>query len=467
MPVRLVKSEDDAKYDVPSHPNNNNDHNNPHLMRMDEDDNDEVVQEIDVFLSPTLAGKIHLLQFPLTQLPPTKGQSTNSHTTIHSMTPSEARIKALHGKLELDVPLPSNMERDGGYTFVDDLRTFQSQTIPIQTHLCLAKMTMQQSQENGGTSELHLVPLTDIKQMRPSFHHVDAEDQDNGVDDNRDNMETDAVGSGAGHKPVVFQRKESERAAHARKSSYAYKKASEDSEEWTALDVCVPQSNEYQQVVNNALCDNKHQQVLANAISQSTYLQSLQYLPEGGAGASKIAADDFDGHDLKSIVARLSSQMQGGGPIPWVVLRANFDSTVVSNAQLLQALTVVSVLVRGNFCVHSKFLPSLPPAAARARTFLLLLLHLHGSLHRPRLDRVFNQTTTNSSTTLGLSSDQLLSILQTLAQKTSLGWTLRLPDDEVFVRNHPTCVRKHNEYWKRQEQRFRQDLTLYNATAEI
>ena len=50
-------------------------------------------------------------------------------------------------------------------------RTFASHTIPITTHLTLGKVL-----PVGGDDDdmaLHLVPLTHITQMRPTFTHVD------------------------------------------------------------------------------------------------------------------------------------------------------------------------------------------------------------------------------------------------------------------------------------------------------
>jgi hypothetical protein len=103
------------------------------------DENDEIEQVIDVFLSPELAEQLHLLQYPLTQLQ--RPSTSSSASVVEALSrPSEGRVKPLHGQLQLEVPLPENMEHEGSYAFVGNRRVFASQTIPIQTHLCLGKL---------------------------------------------------------------------------------------------------------------------------------------------------------------------------------------------------------------------------------------------------------------------------------------------------------------------------------------
>ena len=78
--------------------------------------------------------------------------------------------------------------------------------------------------ENSVTTDaLHLLPLTHINHMRPSFRHVDEQQE---ADDNIEAAEP-AEEQSPEKKPVIFQRKESERTAMARKSSYAFKRASD------------------------------------------------------------------------------------------------------------------------------------------------------------------------------------------------------------------------------------------------
>jgi DNA-directed RNA polymerase-3 subunit RPC5 len=465
---------------------------------------DEIEQEIDVFLSPHLADKLYLLQYPLTQSMRDSYSSPASSFIGTLSHPSEGRIKPLHGQLELEIPLPGNMEREGSYAFIDEKRVFTSQTIPVQTHLCLGRLVVS-SVPGGGSgaavaaggrgdgqnvsaaatttaassAELHLIPIAGIKQMRPSFQHVDAEDQ----------LEANFLGgSEMDHhqhhdnrpyekKPVLYQRKESDRAVLARKSSYAYQKASEDSEAWSDLDVHLPLSAEYHQLMKNAYCHrNRSQRVLAESTTPSAYIQSLYYQVGEGTksriGIPRSLSSTTD--DLRSLVRRVASRMMGGGPIPFEILRSSFapDGGDVSiDRQLLRALSVVAVLVRGSFVLNSKFLASassssVPPHVARARTLILLLLERFGRVSRPQLDRIYGPYQPGDSPRR-LTSDRLLLILEQVAMKTTEGWTLKLSDDTFFLERFPEERTMFERYWKKQETRFRIELQRFSESAPL
>jgi len=71
--------------------------------------------------------------------------------------------------------------------YVMDKRAYGSQTIQISTHMCIGKLQPLQSVINDEnsikTDALHLIPLTHISQMRPSFRHIDEEHEDGTIDE--------------------------------------------------------------------------------------------------------------------------------------------------------------------------------------------------------------------------------------------------------------------------------------------
>lgn len=400
----------------------------------DDRNGDEVVREIDVYLSPSLYQKLYLLQYPLQQEPVRR--------------PVVARMKPRHGMIELDHPLPNHTEREGQYTHMNE-RTFQSQTIPVQTHLCLGKMERVSNADTGAQSALHLVPLGHISQMRPSFRHIDtANGTHNQVGDD-DDMDMADEQKQKDKKPVLFQRKESERAALARKSSYAFKKASEEAEEWLELEVCRPDTDAHRDILDQIKCPAKHQHVILPSKENTvSYVNSLNYI-----SLTEDPHHSFHGSDARSVAARLTTIMSSGYPIPYSLLRKRFRQEI-SDVTLLQALSVCAVLVRGNLCLNSKFLTGLPRPVQRARTLVLLLLEMDGIIERKKLLHVYKDKE-------DVSSERLLFTLRQVAKQTVIGWELKIQDDPVFQESFPEHVRLHKQYWERQALRFKKEITIY------
>ena len=145
------------------------------------------------------------------------------------------------------------------------------------------------------SSKIDLVPLHRILQMRPSFAHVDAlfqnDDDDDNDDDENNNDEASERAKEAqeeekkGLKPIVFQKPESERAAMQRKTSYAFKKANEDAEEWIDLKVHGFKSLARKEAMKKAYCprsarDNHLEfQKGGKTGGSAGYVRSLNYLP--------------------------------------------------------------------------------------------------------------------------------------------------------------------------------------------
>jgi len=402
----------------------------------DADDNrngDEIAREIDVYLSPALYQKLYLLQYPLQQEPVRR--------------PVIARMKPRHGLIELDHPLPNHTEREGQYTHMNE-RTFQSQTIPVQTHLCLGKMERVPN-NTGAQSALHLVPLGHISQMRPSFRHIDTANGNHNQAGDDDDMDMVNEQKPKDKKPVLFQRKESERAAMARKSSYAFKKASEEAEEWLELEVCRPDTDSHRDILEQIKCPAKHQHVILPSKENTvSYVNSLNYI-----SLTEDPYHSLNGSDARSVAARLTAIMSSGYPIPYSVLRKRFRPEI-SDATLLQALSVCAVLVRGNFCLNSKFLTGLPRAVQRARTLVLLLFETDGIIERKKLLHVYKDKE-------DVSPERLLFTLRQVAKQTVIGWELKIQDDPVFLESFSEHAGLHEKYWERQAVRFKKEIIIY------
>lgn len=387
---------------------------------------DEIVREIDVLLSPAMASQLHLMQFPL----------QHEHVPL----PEAARIKKDHGMIELDESIPHNAGNEGLFSL--DQRTFTSQTIPVSTHMALAKMS-----DTG--KELHVVPLSHISQMRPSFAHVDETTNDPEVVPEKEEEKLEK-------KPVIFQKKETERAALARKSSFAYKKASQDSEAWKMLIVCGPDTLQHRQAEDSIVCPSPLTPLVsANAIAgaqdaSSAFVHSLNYLPavhDVDEVASEVASSD-----VRSVCAQLTVSLQRGWPVPFSVVKNQFPA--VSDEDLMTALSSCAVLVRGNFVLQSQLLP-LTPALQQARTFILFLLQRVGHVERIRLEHAFRERE-------GVTSEAIQMLLEQVAIRGVHGWQPKIQDNLDLYDVFPEQTQLHTQYWERQETRFADFLQLYN-----
>jgi DNA-directed RNA polymerase-3 subunit RPC5 len=414
---------------------------------MDEDD--EVIREIDVFCSPALTSQLHLIQFPLQHKP--------------VPLPEQARIRTKHGlMLELDQSLPANIGRDGDYFL--QKRTHVSQTIPVSTHLALAKMIQSKDDKDA----LYLVPLEHILQMRPSFNHVDKSVSTDAAVDAEDD-DQDAEPDAKERKPLMFQKKESERATIARQSSYAYKIACEESEEWQVLEVYGRDSAEYQQAYEQVLQGRKDGSRVPSLSSgeAESYIESLNYLPASSHGedemdltsspeqpTSKSTTEPPSQSQLMTrLVHKLTTLLHRGWPMPYSILSPQFLGT--NDSDLLMALAHCAVLVRGNFVLQSRFLPLEKPKVRQARTFILYLLHSFGYVQRTRLDQVYKDTK--------VTPEWIEVLLQQVGKKSLNGWVLKLEDNHAFCEAYPEHARLHQQYWERQSIHFSESIKKYLA----
>lgn len=405
------------------------------------DDGDEVVRTIDLYLSPTLSEQMYLMQFPL--------QSSSSNSVPQQ--PESARIKKKHNLLELEHPIPySKIGSEGNFSFLT--RKQISHTIPISTHMALGKLA-----DDGS---IHLVPFSHMTQMRPDFCHVNLQDETS--DD-----QPEETAKAPEKKPLLFQKKESERAAMIRKSSYAYKKASEEEEEWQDLIICGPQTPEYNECQRSLLEDGR-KSIAGVTCSESDFVKTLNYIPGSGnddgddgdeMDQPPITSDDQEEREpspLVSVVKKCTKLLSRGVPVPFSVIRLQIQSSI-DDRDLIQALSSCSVLVRGNFYLQSRLCAGLDPDLVQARTLILYLLQTDGKLQRKGIEAVYLENDV-------VTSEWIHTILQQVALRCRHGWTTRLTDNLTFLARFPEQTELHNQYWERVGNRLQEELDIYRST---
>ena len=410
----------------------------------EEDDDDVVVQEIDVFVSSisvpihnntsTIAGnssqyhhRTYLMQYPghWNHQQPLMASTTTStnHTTAAAVTavvttatadqqqPVSIRIKPRHNIIEAEHEVESGWQKNDNVVNTTTTRTYESQTIPMNTHLCFGKYM-----HHPSSTELHLIPITHVTQMRPSFQHLtnhllnpddDHEDDDNN-DFNNDDDENPNTTTMTTTSTITYQRKESDRAIAARKSSYAYQKQSQDQEVFLPLQVLViPVTRDVPDAITTTT--NRRSSIFPSdsqsAPSRTAYLQSLNYLVQPLSNTNfnhahntttvvtttqlpprdmmDMTDHNYQNVERKRILSRIMTILQwNNGPIPFSILILSIQeknhthaarTTITTTADkattttpepllqlLLSVLNTIAVLVRGNWYIHSKFMTILP-----------------------------------------------------------------------------------------------------------
>eukprot|EP01082_Thalassiosira_pseudonana_P002815 g2519.t1 g2519 contig12:279387-280566(+) len=355
-------------------------------------------------------------------------------------------------------------------------RTFTSNAIPPVTHMALAKL------DRSG-ARLDVVPMQrNVLQMRPSFRHLHMHDDEEEVTppvaDATAEANEGTAATGGKQKPIMFQKKETERSVNSRRNSYAYKRASEESEEWIDLDVhgdnrdgkWTPHKKDLMKhIVSSNYLDTI---ALARSSHGSAFVDNLsEWTPSGGvpSTAAEHATGDAD-EDMEDVeqptstpsigaaeqataelAAKLAVLLQNGNGtmIPYRVIRSRFNDAKVTDEMLTMALSSCAVLVRGNFALMShltQFLKASGGGTKRVklmrelRDSILLLLNMHGMVQRERMIRAYNEKANDygEEYTAIITPDIITFVLETVAKRSSDNcWVAKVEDDAGFAGRFP------------------------------
>ena len=458
----------------------NNNNTTSDVSRLDE--YDEIVREIDVYISPELSQTMHLIQLPL---------QTASHSANQMFTkkvkdkkeknlrppptpvPISAKMKPQHSMVELIYNVSRSSfsnQRQVPEVLNLSARKFASQNIPIKTHMAMGIF-------DSTGSKIDLVPLKSILQMRPSFCHVDALfDDETGEEEQQKQNEQN--GDQNTSKPIMFKKPENERAILARKSSYAFKKANEEAEEWIDLEVFGPGSEERKGIMKKAYCPRDAREKSLRFMKAGKtggsdgYVRSLNYLP---SAIKDDAVEDFvagmevaisvngieEGQPewMKDLVGKITTMFKGrqGLPISFPVVRSRFHSSISDHA-LVQALSATAALVRGNFFLKSSLMPLSTPVS-NARDTILLLMIKYGLVQRNVLIRAYQNS---GEEAVVVTADVINSLLNLIAKKALNGMVLKLDDDMTFETRFQTSAALHEMYWQRKSKELETYIQLYD-----
>lgn len=179
---------------------------------------DEVVREIEVFVADAL--ELYLLQFPL--------------KPIYADLPNfnAARIRPKHRRLELSVP------------YDDQIVSKELKSAHKNQTLVSSKVSLHTSLGVGifRDGALHITPITDLLQLRPSFKNLVAHGETVEMLDNSEDEDEGAKEAPAQH--VLMRRKDGDKTQSVRSLSSAQIQAQEEAEPWSLLQIHNPDSAE-------------------------------------------------------------------------------------------------------------------------------------------------------------------------------------------------------------------------------
>lgn len=200
-------------------------------------DEDEVVRELDVFVSHTALAakseKLYMLQSPLRA--PWRPYDLEDA--------SKVKYKPTANKLHVDIPLQGkgrNVDPESRPGMLLKQLSLVSTAADLATSFAIGTF-------RGG--RMILTPLTEALQLRPSMAHMDAAAAKAAKGNDR-NADLEMIDEGEGAKPnlqpvkVNVQRRETERQAEMRLKSYSYHAQQESEEPWRELELLGPDSDE-------------------------------------------------------------------------------------------------------------------------------------------------------------------------------------------------------------------------------
>ncbi|KAI8319434.1 hypothetical protein GQ54DRAFT_299343 [Martensiomyces pterosporus] len=189
---------------------------------------DEIVAEIPVYLTHKIAKNLHLLQYP----------QKISTMKPGELAPSVARIKPIHGQIEMDIPLDVqspmyNKERgrelgiglsDSGRLL--DIQTLVSVDIPKSSSYLAGVMRK---------GELHLTPIEKVTQLRPSLKYLDRVAEKELAASKLDDDDEEEKEVKAQTIQVTVRSAQAEEALRQQQNSIAYMQKKLEEEPWSRL----------------------------------------------------------------------------------------------------------------------------------------------------------------------------------------------------------------------------------------
>ncbi|KAH9513090.1 DNA-directed RNA polymerase III subunit RPC5 [Bulinus truncatus] len=434
----------------------------------DQDDDDPVVNEIDVFLSKSLSENLYLMQYPLRPL-------KMGYDNFENLS---ARIKPQQKKIEMSLALDTHSKNysrskgeqisvnvDGSLPLNSSDRFFAGSKMDRIVLSCTPYVkSFTNCQYAAGLmkdGELHLTPVNAVVQMRPSFDYLDKADTrhrseasanfPDGGESSQDEAEEEAT-------PVNMRvsRGESEEFRARRMASYEYINQKREEERWIPV-ICYTSES--------GLSETERQQLIASSdgprvpqfkISPQEYLQAL--IPPSNENISEkpampdnvLSLNELRKLDLADQIKALLINVK---VIKFSQL-ISFLAPGTDQQAVLRTLQSMAVLVQGCWVVKSELLYPDEDKEELSRK-----RKSHSAVSPELLRRVRDYAmwkfTHNKyvvrkdiSSIVQLRSDEVKEILEKMSRlKAKSGWEFLYDYDRDFCERHPEIVQRQRNKW--------------------
>ncbi|XP_040212765.1 DNA-directed RNA polymerase III subunit RPC5 isoform X1 [Rana temporaria] len=424
---------------------------------MENEDDDPIIQEIDLFLAKSLAEKLYLFQYPVRPASMTydgvphlaarikpKQQKVEMDMAINAMSPNYCRSKG--EQIALNVDGTSNDETSTYSSKLMDKQTFSSIQAASNSNRYAAAFYRK--------GEIHLTPLYGILQLRPSFTYLDKADTkfkereaaNDAGDSSQDEGEEDVK-----QVTVRFSRPETEQAKQRRAQTYEFLQKKQAEESWVHLHYCGVKDSRSEHERQYLLCQNPGMTENTELIkSPSEYLQMLMPPSVEEETEKPVAPSNvLSMAQLRTLplADQIKILMKNVKVIPFANLMGLMAAGTES-ITVLRCIQQVALLVQGNWVVKSDVLypkeSSSPhsgvPAEVlcRGRDYVMWKFTQDRWVVRKEVAAVTK-----------LCQEDVKEFLDHMASpKINKGWEFMLPYDEDFMKKHPDVVQRQTMLWK-------------------
>ncbi|XP_063790526.1 DNA-directed RNA polymerase III subunit RPC5 [Pseudophryne corroboree] len=424
---------------------------------MENEDDDPIIHELDVFLAKSLADKLYLFQYPVRP----------ASMTYDGVPHLSARIKPKLQKVEIDMAINTgspNYCRSKGEqialnvdgTCSDETSTYSSKLMDKQTFSSIqaACNTSRYAAAIYRKGEIHVTPLQGILQLRPNFAYLDKADTKNrereaandAGDSSQDEVEDDVK-----QVTVRFSRPESEQAKQRRVLSYDFLQKKQAEESWVHLHYCAVKDSRSEHERQYLLCQNPGMTENTELIkSPSEYLQMLMPPTVEEETEKPVAPSNvLSMAQLRTLplADQIKILMKNVKVIPFANLMGLMAAGTES-ITVLRCIQQVAMLIQGNWVVKSDVVypkeSSSPHSGVsaevlcRGRDFVMWKFTQDRWVVRKEVAAVTK-----------LCQEDVKDFLDHMAiPRINQGWEFMLPYNEDFMKKHPDVVQRQNMLWK-------------------
>lgn len=446
----------------------------------DVNDDDEVVAEIDAFLTNCPEhNNLHVLQYPLRHA--NVGIGTDRRVTGVNIRPRKGRIEMNLSVLPDDPATagddfgcaqPSARSFDAAQSDAQEKAIGQIQCLRSRTNeeqkKCnyAAAMLVPRNDPNTGCTKYHfvLVPINAVSQLRPAFDYLDEHDlslfrqraQEKIMRMNARGETIPGAQDGASDEvaplSVNFRRRESERAAEKRRNSHAYLREIEEGEPWIGLQYSSATSDESK---------NRRTQLFSAPVEETVtkpekfegdpHYKDLFLAHTKGTrlditAKSTLNAEATSTRALKTLATNAAVQQ--------VLAKARIASYAEivfligerPAKEVLTAIRLAAFCLRGCWVAKKgvKDMRRQLSANERYDACRILILDI---FRRTRV--VTTKMAENAiGDCLAISEATVISVLSEVGeQRPGIGWELKIEDDKQFVLAHAALFRSQEAEW--------------------